>query len=314
MKRITILITCICTAACILLLVVLTGHFPYLFSSMITFPFEQIGYVLGALSKAGFAGNGIATAVWIGISAVPAIIALRYGKSKETWLERISLYLLSAIVLLAIYGMVNPTLFYPAYAEGSDDYFQFIKGFFGISVWSVVVLYIILRLIRLFLQKNKEQLIKYMRGILYVLCIIFTGAATISITNGAVLLMTATETGADGGFGILQIIVELTPYIFDIIIITHVMDLLVTAKDGKQDGIAESAGRVSRTCCLALGVTTALTAVSNILQIVLMQWLSNISVNLDIPITSIAFTVMILLTSRLLIENKALRDDNSLII
>jgi len=45
-----------------------------------------------------------------------------------------------------------------------------------------------------------------------------------------------------------------------------------------------------------------------------MRWLSNINVTVDIPIISIAFTVMILLFSRLLIENKKLRDDNNLFI
>ena len=37
-------------------------------------------------------------------------------------------------------------------------------------------------------------------------------------------------------------------------------------------------------------------------------------VSMDIPVVSMAFVIMILLLTRLLIENKKLRDDNSLFI
>jgi len=55
-------------------------------------------------------------------------------------------------------------------------------------------------------------------------------------------------------------------------------------------------------------------AFANILQMILMRWLSNSSFTVDIPLTSLVFTVMILLFTRLLIENKRLREDNNLFI
>ncbi len=340
MKKITLLITCFCTAALITLLVVLTKHFPNLFSSIMAFPFEQIGCGLGILSKTGSVGNGIAVAVWIGVSAIPAIIALRYRKGKETLPERAALYVLSAVILLALYGMVNPQLLQPRLSSMTDpqllrsglsditdpqfyrsglsesfpEYSRVIRAMLGACIWAVAVLYMILRLIRLLRLGNKEQLLTYLRKILYVLCILFTGAAAFSFTNGAIALTGTAQAAADTGFGAFRLMAELVPYVFDLIIILRAVDLLGIAGDEEQDGIVESTGRVSRICCFALGITTALTAASNLLQIALMRWLSNVSVTVEIPVISIAFTVMILLFSRLLMENKRLRDDNSLFI
>ena len=171
MKKKSLLIICFCAAALLTLFVVLTKYLPNLFSSLMAFPFEQIADGIGLLSKAGRVGNGLAAAVWIGISAIPAIIALRYKKGKETVLERVSLCVLSGTILLALYGMVNPRFFRPALSEGFSEYSKLIKVIFGVSIWAVVVLCIILRLIRLFRQGNKEQLFKYMQTVLCALCI-----------------------------------------------------------------------------------------------------------------------------------------------
>ena len=61
-------------------------------------------------------------------------------------------------------------------------------------------------------------------------------------------------------------------------------------------------------------MTAALTAVTNIIQTAAMRRLTDIAVSADFPAASLVFTVMILLFSRLLTENKRRRDDNSLFI
>ncbi len=314
MKKKTLLIICFCAAALLSLLVVLTEHFPNLFSSIMAFPFEQIADGLSLLSKAGPVGNGLATALWIGISVIPAMIAFRYKKGKETLLERVSLYALSAEILLALYGMVNPQLFRPVLSDGFSEYSKLIKAIFGISVWAVVVLCIILRLIRLFRQGNKQQLFNYMQAVLCALCVVFAAIAAVTMVNGVTALLDSSQTSIDKGFGGVRLLAALIPYLFDIAVILRVLKLFEIAATEEQDGMIYAADRVSSICCMALGFTTALTAAANIIQIAVMRWLSNINVTVDIPIISIAFTIMILLFSRLLTENKKLRDDNSLFI
>ena len=314
MKKGKLLLACVCTAALVAGLSVLTARFPGLFSSMMAFPLEQIGWGLGALSKLGAAGNGAAVAAWVGLSAIPAMCALRYGRGKETRWERAALYLLSAVLLLALYGMTNPSLFLPPLAQGFPEYAKMIKSVFGVCVWAVAVLYLVLRLIRLFRLGKKEQLLAYLQALLGILCVLFTGAAALALSSGALALQDGARLDADTCFGVFRLILELVPYLFDIAILLGAIDLLAIVQSPEQDGIVESAGRLSDACCLALGVTTALTAASNIVQICLMRRLTDLSVTVNIPILSIALTVLILLFARLLIENKRLRDDNSLFI
>ena len=314
MKKGKLLLVCVCTAALVAGLSVLAIRFPGLFSSMMAFPWEQIGWGLGALSKLGPAGNGAAVAAWVGLSGIPALCALRYGRGKETRGERAALYLLSGVLLLALYGMANPSLFLPPLTQGFPEYAKMIKSIFGVCVWAVMVLYLVLRLIRLFRQGDRSQLLAYMQTILKVLCVLFTGAASLSLSNGALALQDGARLDADFFFGVFRLLAELVPYGFDILIVTLAADLLAIVRSEEQDSIVESAGRLSNVCCLALGVTTALPAASNLLQICLTRRLTDVSVTVNIPILSIALTVLILLFARLLIENKRLRDDNSLFI
>lgn len=314
MKKKTLLIICFCAAVISTVLVLLTERLPNLFSSIMAFPLEQIADGLSALSEAGPVGNGLAASVWIGVSAIPAMIAFRLRKGQGTAPERVSLYVLSGTILLTLYGMINPQLFSPVYSEGFSEYSKLIKAVFGVSFWAVVVLCIILRLIRLFRQGNKGQMLKYMQAVLCALCSIFAAIAAGSLVNGVLSLLEPSQTGIDKGFGAVRLTAVLIPYLLDIAIIIRVMKLIrIAARDG-QDGIVEAANQVSGICCTALGVTTAITAAANIIQIAVMRRLSNINVTVDIPVISIAFTVMILLFSRLLIENKRLRDDNDLFI
>ena len=84
--------------------------------------------------------------------------------------------------------------------------------------------------------------------------------------------------------------------------------------DGETDGYRETSEQLSRMCCVALGVTTALTAVFNVLQVVLMRSLTNVATQVEVPVVNIVFLAFVLLLSRLLVENKELREDNSLFI
>ena len=313
MKKKTLLIICFAAAAVLAALSVLTNSFPDIFSSITAFPFEQIAAGLGLLSKAGWVGKGLAVALWIGISAIPAMFALGYKKGKETRAERAALYFLSAAILLAFYGMVNAPVFFPLSLDGSFDPSKLIKSIFGISVWSVAVLYVVLLLIRLFRQGDKERLFKYTRVALSALCVIFAAAAAVSCVDCLTPLGSA-QTAVDVGFGIVLAVLTPVPYIFDIAIIIRALDLFDIALEDNAEDIVEAANRVSRVCCAALGVSTAITAISNFLQIALMRWLSNVSVKVNVPVISIAFTVFVLLFSRLIAENKKLRDENDMII
>ena len=66
--------------------------------------------------------------------------------------------------------------------------------------------------------------------------------------------------------------------------------------------------------CTALVVTTASPAVVNAAQLLFLPHLSQADTAVKFSLISIVFTLILLLLSRLLVENKRLREDNDLFI
>lgn len=95
MNRKKLLIFLAAEAAVLLALVFAAGNWPEIFSSLFAFPFEQLGAALGALSLRGSFGNGLALAVWGGVSLAPLAFALGHvGDRTRRW-ENLSLAVLS---------------------------------------------------------------------------------------------------------------------------------------------------------------------------------------------------------------------------
>ena len=114
--------------------------------------------------------------------------------------------------------------------------------------------------------------------------------------------------------GLLSLIAVIVPLVLDILVALRMLALLETAATEEQEGLTEAAGKLSRLSCITLAVTSGLTALLYIAQVLLLPQLSNVSTEVNLPVTDLFFVLVILLLSRLLIENKQLRDDNSLFI
>ena len=84
--------------------------------------------------------------------------------------------------------------------------------------------------------------------------------------------------------------------------------------EDEQETLKEAAGKLSRISCITLACTVWFTAALHILQILLISSLTDNQFRVEPPITQVLFLLMVLLLSRLLSENKELRDDNSMFI
>jgi len=302
MKRRTFILLLLGEAAAVWVLAALAGRFPGLISSVPAFPLEMVGAALGTLAKHGRMGNGLAAALWFGIALLPAAAAAR-GSGKDRLPERIALLALSCVLFPAMYGMVNPQAFCPAAAGASEDMLKAVKGVIGVSVWSVVVLYVVLRLIRLFRSGSREDLLRYLRALLHALCVLFTAIVAVSMAGGR----------RQGWSSVLRLAAAAVPYLLDVVVILRALDLIDAAGENG-DALPRAAERLNRTCCAALGGSAAVTAVVNLIQFFLMPQLSQVAAAVDVPLISTVFAAVVLLLSRLLTENKQLRDDNSLFI
>lgn len=300
--------------AALLALVSLAAEMPGTFSTLFAFPFEQIGAALRTLSLTGRVGNALALSLWIGVSMLPWIPVCRHRKEKERLWENCALCVLSVLLLLTLYGMANPAVAYSVFPGISGGFLPMVKALMGCAVWSVLVLWGVLRLLRLFRAGDLNTLLGYLRTLLYVLCILFTGTIALSCGSTLVSGLENIQRGMDGLMAVLRFLAAALPYVLDIAVTLSAMTLLDALLSGDSTSVLHCTDALSRLCCVSLGLTTVSVAALNIIQLMLARWLSDITVSVTIPVMSIAFVLSALLLARLIAENRRLQADNDLFI
>ncbi|MDO4567358.1 MAG: hypothetical protein Q4B99_00200 [Clostridia bacterium] len=298
--------------AALIALMLLASGFPALFSALPAFPFEQIGAGLGALALTGNMGNGAALAIWAGISMLPLIPAIKCARDKSRRAEGVALALLSASLCAALFTMANPESLRACFPNIAD--MSTAKAVVGLVVWSVAVLWGVLRLLRLFRTEDERSLLRYLKALLYALCALFTGAIAVSCGGALINGLSNAQHGLDGAIAFARFLATALPYALDIAITLSALTLIdaLCAQDGPR--AAELAHKLARLCCVSLGVTAAAIAGLNALQLALARWLTAVAVTADIPVMSLAFVLAALLGARLIAENHRLKDDNALFI
>lgn len=292
----------------------LTELAPALFSSLLAFPFEQIGLGLRELSLLGRLENGLAMALWAGLSLLPLIPAWRHAREPGLGLEHAALYLSAALLALALFGMANPSFLKNTIPLFAEQGMPVMKAILGGTVWSALILYAVLRLLRLFRGGDTPALLRYMGLLLYVLCFLFTGVIALSCGNGLLGELREAQRSMDGVMAVLGFLLSALPYGLDILIAWKAIALLAALRDGEGERAAEMAAQLSARCCLALGLTAASVVLWNILQLALLKVISNVAVSVNVPVMSLAYVLAVLLAARLIAENRRLRDDNDLFI
>lgn len=293
-------------SAVILALYILTVRMQETFSSIYNFPFEQIGLGLRALHALGGFGVGIASALWIGISLLPMIPAV-CGRRKSPW-EKALLGLFSLSLMATLYVMTDPQCI--SMPNTDSDYI--VKMTFSMTTWSVLILYFVVLVVRLLREGSRDKLMDYLGTALYALAMLCTAYIIVLGTGSAQNIYYLRGQPVDVEFTLLMFAVSALPYVLDIMVIIRVGELADAVRAGKE--LTEKAGRLTRLCCISLIASSAATAGFNILQEIFINVRTDVTVTLNVPVFSVVFTLFALLLTRLLIENRRLRDDNDLFI
>jgi hypothetical protein len=290
----------------IIALYVLTAQMQETFSAIYNFPFEQIGLGLRALHGLGGFGVGAAFALWIGFSLLPMIPAV-CDRRKSAW-EKALLGLVSFSLLTTLYVMTDPQCIELPYTD--SDYI--VKTSFSMTTWSALILYFIVFAVRLMREGDRDKLMDYFGMALYALAMLCAACIIILGTGSAQNIRFSNRQTVDTVFALLQFSVAALPYVLDIMIVIHVGELADAVRRGKK--LTEKADRLTKLCCVSLIVPSAATVGFNFLQEAFINVRTYIAVSLNIPVFSVVFTLFALLLTRLLIENRRLRDDNDLFI
>ena len=313
MKRKKLILILIAEAILLGAVTLMTNLYPKLLSSVLAFPLEPVYKGLRFVAKAGPVANGFAVMIAAALVLLPVFFALRMkGEGKKP--EIISLLALAGVILLAFYGAWNPGVFQGRFVTITTGFESALLMILSLAVWSMVILFIVLRLIRLFRAGNREQLIKYLRFLLCALCVYFTAELAVTLTSGICKLAGGLPTTGDMVLCAVSTVVSTGILLLDIAVAFRMLDLLDTASTEEQEGLAKAASRLSRISCAALACTAVATALVQVLQVCLLPSLTDVTALAQIPLLNIFFVLVILLLSRLLIENKQLKDDNSLFI
>ncbi|MGI6084803.1 MAG: hypothetical protein ACOYIF_05095 [Acetivibrionales bacterium] len=322
MKQKTLYIILACEAVLCILLYFAREALPQVFGTVIAFPFRQIAMLLRTLSLSGSLGNAISIILYAAICLVPAFVLFYFRKKRKLYAEDALLAVLSAVLFIVIYLMINPGLLgtYLGIPAGQSVS----KPLLGGIVYSVLVGYVLLRIMRLFFSAETFQLQKYLMVLLYL--IIFLLVFVIFGTQFSHMLDSFEKLRTDNIgneyllgtsyiFLVLEYLVNALPYALVILVVFGGQNLLKELSiDRYSEKSVVAAEKLSHICGLALIITVLSNMVFNLLQLVLIKMLLVVNGAVQIPLFSIAFVLAALLLAQYIRENKQLKDANDMFV
>lgn len=301
---------------CCLALYTVRSAFAAWFTAAMAFPFEQIGLLLRKLSLSGNGGNAAAIVLYLLLSLLPVLFLPFLHRKRRLCPEDGLLVLSSAVLLVSLYLMVNPSLLNVWLGETGP---AMGKAMLGGAVYALFSTYAVLRLLRLFSAADASRLRRYGKVLLWVLIAVFVFLA-FGPSFGALLdsFEHLRAGNTDGGLGltyaflVLQYLVDALPYVLDVWVAFSGLDLLEEAPYSER--AVNAAEQLARRCGRALAWTVLSNCGFNLLQLLAARRLRVISGTVQLPVFSVAFVLAALLLARLFRENKRLKDDNDLFV
>ncbi|MDO5345365.1 MAG: hypothetical protein Q4E91_06430 [Lachnospiraceae bacterium] len=311
----------VCIAFCLLQI-----NYSGIFTTAAAFPFEQLGLGLRALSLSGGAGNVLALILYFFISLIPAGIWALLKKRKKAYRADIILVFLSILLLPMLYYMVNPGLF-GSNVPGTG------KWLLGGTFYSVLFGYGILRILEIYSHAGIPKLQSGLKLLLFLLNIVLV--YLIFGQNLGTLLQTVQQVKNDNAvpdiweslsgasnalmptffFLVLHYIVNMLPYLLDIVTVFLAVDLLdALAEDRYSDRAVRAVERLSGFCVKALMAAVTAAAAFHILQAIFHRQLYQVDVVIVIPVFSVIFVLAVLLYARYIREDQKLKRDHDLFI
>ena len=296
--------------------------------SIFTFPMEQIGWGLRQLSLSGAVGNIIAIILYVLLSLVPCAVLIGLKRTKKACKADWMLLFVSASIFYTLYYMINPGLFFELSVVMG-------KQVLGCTFYSVLIGYLILRILEKSAQADCITLQKGLGVLLYLVMVLFAYVVVMEFAVNLPASIQAVQAGnqlvgdwmlGDFGYGtvnltltyvflVLQSVVNALPYVLDIFVLftatKAINELLVNAySDAAVVGVQNIAGL----CSKVLAIMVIVSMCFNVAQLLCRNGLHQINITATIPVVSILLIVLILVVARYVRESQKLKRDNDLFI
>lgn len=293
-----------------------SGNFLQGLIEVIPFPFEQIGQMLRLISSYGIAGNTVATVILTLLSSLPLIPFLKHIKDKSKNLENFILLLLCPVTAIVLYYMANYSAMFNLPHVTSEEAADVMGNVLACTLWSGILAYFTAVIIRHFTSYNKDKIIKHTQFLSYILCGIFVFIiCTVCLPNYLYELSGGISTVAERISVKLSFWLSVLSYILDIAVLLSAHELTdAFIKSKSLTVLSVKASDLAKKSSWSLVIVTVGSFIKNIIQIVCIDELSNVHTTLSIPLFNFGFLFVTLLLSKLILENKRLKEDNDLFV
>ena len=286
--------------------------------SALQFPFAQIGTILRHLSLSGTVGNIAAWLIYLLLCAVPTACYLLLNHSKQADKADVLLLLMPVVLAVVLYKMVNP---YGSFLVASDIGLQMVKAQYGAVVYVILIGWLILRTVGSFSAADETTLYKALGSFLKLLGALFVIAAFGGCFGSLLQDMESLRTGNQNSgslsltdlFMVLRCMVDALPYLLNTVTVLIALEVLSAFMENR-DETAAYAERLAKWCGTTLTCTAIAGIAFHVAQMLFLNQLRDLDVSVRLPIGSVAFLLICFIASRIIAENKALRDDNDLFI
>ncbi|MCR5721730.1 MAG: hypothetical protein K6G72_05270 [Lachnospiraceae bacterium] len=278
-------------------------------ASLVSFPFGLIGDGLRRLSLRGGALNVLSFVIYSVICISPIAGLFMYSKEVKAFPEKLALCFLSPVLFYCLYEIINPT--YLGLKLLADKPAS--APIMSLTIDSFVLLYLILRLVRVLRSSDKEGLYRYLRIFMGALSFVAVAALVITVVKDFIFKLSEAESRLDVTALILKTVLDAAVLLLTLLISLQVIKLTDVLQDDCA-GLAPVSKKLCTLCCVSLIFSTLSSVVMNGFNALFISRLNNMNATLSIPVYEIIFSLITLLLTRLLIENKDLREENELII
>lgn len=279
------------------------------------FPFLQIAELLMKMSLSGGAGNVFAIVLYVLVSLLPCLMLIPvFLKKRKFKLDDALAVFTSALLFIALYLMINPLYI--------SQHFIDLKS--GRSALCLLILMSLIscaaiRLFRAYLAAGAEYLKRQLSillvfiaaALVFALCGVGFANLIISIQNVRIS-NTAFSSELFPTYVMLcaEYLISAFTVVVELIIVFRIREIL---KADTEEKIA-LADKLAVFCTKAFSVSLLATLAFCVVQAVISPYLAVSFYKLNLPVGQMVVILIVLIFSRLIAENKKLKDDNDLFI
>lgn len=281
-------------------LCLLLGLFPVTGQWMVQaagLPLGPLAELMRAMSLAGVWGNALAMLLYGALCLLPLWYFFYLEKKDKMIYEDWLLPVMSVALFFILRRLVNPQeeLLLNSGMEAA---------MYGYGFWSLTAAWLVLRFLHLARDNADGRTWDYLRRLLTAVAFLFVYAG-----------FTPAAEGERGFFFWLDYAVGALPWVMDLWILLEARKLMSCLKsDPYAEETVDVAHDFSAVCARALSAIVLTNALYNLFQLLCRKWMTDVNIQLSVPLFSILFVLAALLFARLLEDNRKLKQDNDLFI